>query len=175
MPIPIPKGGTVEKADAGIRVKGPHGTLTQRLPERIEVRIEAEQVTLHRPDDRKPTRALHGLSRALLANMVRGVAEPFVKELEIQGVGYRADVSGKTLNLQVGFSHPVAVPIPEGLKVSVDRNVVLKVEGVDRGRVGQFSADLRAIRPPEPYKGKGIRYLNEMVRRKVGKAATGGG
>jgi large subunit ribosomal protein L6 len=175
MPIPIPKGVTVEKTDAGIRVKGPHGTLTQRLPERIEVRIEAEQVTLHRPDDRKPTRALHGLSRALLANMVRGVAEPFVKELEIQGVGYRADVSGKTLNLQVGFSHPVAVPIPEGLKVSVDRNVVLKVEGVDRGRVGQFSADLRAIRPPEPYKGKGIRYLNEMVRRKVGKAATGGG
>ena len=105
--------------------------------------------------------------------MVRGVVKPFVKELEIQGVGYRADVSGNTLNLQLGFSHPVAVPGPDGLAVSVDRNVIVRVEGIDRRQVGQFAADLRGIRPPEPYKGKGIRYAGEQVKRKVGKAATG--
>jgi large subunit ribosomal protein L6 len=130
-------------------------------------------VRLTRPDDSTKTRALHGLARALVANMVRGVVEPFAKELEIQGVGYRADVSGKTLNLQLGFSHPIAVPVPDGLKVSVDRNVVIRVEGIDRHQVGQFAADLRELRPPEPYKGKGIRYLGEHVRRKVGKAAAG--
>jgi large subunit ribosomal protein L6 len=107
--------------------------------------------------------------------MVQGVVEPWVKELEIQGVGYRADVSGNKLNLLLGFSHPVEVVVPEGLKVSVDRNVIVKIEGIDRQQVGQFAADLRALRPPEPYKGKGIRYLDEQVRRKVGKAAAGAG
>ena len=174
-PIELPKGVTVESVEGGLRVKGPHGTLTGRVPDGIDVRIEAQTVTFHRPDDRKDSRSRHGLARALVANMVRGVAEPFVKELEIQGVGYRADVSGKTLNLQLGFSHPVAIPIPEGIKVSVDRNVVLRIQGVDREQVGQFAADLRSIRPPEPYKGKGIRYMDEKVRRKVGKAASGGG
>jgi len=116
---------------------------------------------------------MHGLARALVNNMVQGVVTPFVKELEIQGVGYRADVSGKNLNLNVGYSHPVAMPVPEGLKVSVDRNVIIKVEGIDRCQVGQFAADVRSVRPPEPYKGKGIRYQGEHIRRKVGKAATG--
>jgi large subunit ribosomal protein L6 len=105
--------------------------------------------------------------------MVRGVSKPFVRELEIQGVGYRADVSGKTLRIQIGFSHPVEVPIPDGIKVSVDRNVVVRLEGVNRQQVGQFAADIRGIRPPEPYKGKGIRYMGEQVRRKVGKAGAG--
>jgi large subunit ribosomal protein L6 len=105
--------------------------------------------------------------------MVRGVTKPFVRELEIQGVGYRADVSGRTLRIQVGFSHPVEVPIPEGIKVSVDKNVLLRLEGVSRQQVGLFAADVRAIRPPEPYKGKGIRYVGEKVRRKVGKAGAG--
>lgn len=171
-PIELPKGVTVESVEGGLRVKGPHGTLTGRVPDGIDVRIEAQTVTFHRPDDRKDSRSRHGLARALVANMVRGVAEPFVKELEIQGVGYRADVSGKTLNLQLGFSHPVAIPIPEGIKVSVDRNVVLRIQGVDREQVGQFAADLRSIRPPEPYKGKGVRYRGEYVRQKAGKKAA---
>jgi large subunit ribosomal protein L6 len=172
-PVEIPKGVSVERAPGGLRVKGPHGTVTERLPAAIDVEIDGSQLRFSRRDDRKPTRALHGLARALAANMVRGVTQPFVKELEIQGVGYRADVSGKTLRIQIGFSHPVEVAIPEGIKVSVDRSVVLRVEGVSRQQVGQFAADLRAIRPPEPYKGKGIRYVGEKVRRKVGKAGAG--
>jgi len=172
-PIAIPQGVTVECTDGVVRVKGPKGTLNEALPRGIGMAVESGQVRFSRPDDSTKTRALHGLARALVANMVRGVVEPFAKELEIQGVGYRADVSGKTLNLQLGFSHPIAVPVPDGLKVSVDRNVVIRVEGIDRHQVGQFAADLRELRPPEPYKGKGIRYLGEHVRRKVGKAAAG--
>ena len=169
----LPKGVVCERTPDGVRVKGPAGTVTERLPAAIGVEIDGGQVRFTRPDDRKPTRALHGLARALVANMVRGVTTPFVRELEIQGVGYRADVSGKTLRLQVGFSHPVEVPIPEGIKVAVDKNVLVRLEGVNRQQVGLFAADLRAIRPPEPYKGKGIRYVGETVRRKVGKAGAG--
>jgi large subunit ribosomal protein L6 len=172
-PIPIPAGVSVEAVEGGIRVKGPKGTLTEGMPRGIRVAIEGGRVTFARPDDSVKTRALHGLARALVANMVKGVVEPFVQELEIQGVGYRADASGKQLNLQLGFSHPVAVPIPDGIKVSVDRNVVIRIEGIDRRQVGQFAANLRELRPPEPYKGKGIRYVGEHVRRKVGKAAAG--
>ena len=115
---------------------------------------------------------MHGLARAIVANMVKGVSEPFVKELEIQGVGYRADVTGGVLKLLLGFSHPVEIQVPEGLSVSVDRNVILKIEGISRMQVGQFAADIRSLRPPEPYKGKGIRYLGEQIRRKVGKAGA---
>ena len=171
--IAIPAGVTVEAQGASVRVKGPKGTLSEPLPRGITVSIEGGNVKFARPNDSTKTRALHGLARALVANMVRGVVEPFVKELEIQGVGYRADVQGKTLNLLLGFSHPVAVPVPDGLKVSVERNVLIKIEGIDRRQVGQFAANLRELRPPEPYKGKGIRYLGEHVRRKVGKAAAG--
>jgi large subunit ribosomal protein L6 len=158
-----------------VRVKGPKGTLTERLPEAIGVEVQGSEVVFARGDDKKDSRALHGLARALVANMVKGVMQPFVRELEIQGVGFRAEMSGKTLNMTLGFSHPVQVAVPDGLKVSVDRNVIVRVEGIDRRQVGQFAADLRRIRPPEPYKGKGIRYLGEHVRRKVGKAATGSG
>ena len=172
MPIEIPSGVTCERIPGGVRVKGPAGTVSERLPAAIGVEIGGGQVRFTRPDDRKPTRALHGLARALVANMVRGVVKPFVRELEIQGVGYRADVSGKTLRIQIGFSHPVEVPIPDGIKASVDKNVLVRLEGVSRQQVGQFAADLRAIRPPEPYKGKGIRYVGEKVRRKVGKAGA---
>ena len=171
-PIPIPQGVTVDLADGVVRVKGPKGTLSERMPPRIEVTIEGGQVTLERPDDRKQSRALHGLARALVANMVKGVTEQFRKELEIQGVGYRADVQGGKVLLNVGFSHPVEAEIPKGLEVSVDRNVVIRIEVPSHQQVGQFAADLRAIRPPEPYKGKGIRYLDERVRRKVGKAGV---
>jgi large subunit ribosomal protein L6 len=172
-PVDLPSGVVCERIEGGVRVKGPAGTVSERLPASIGVEIGGGQVRFTRPDDRKPTRALHGLARALVANMVRGVSKPFVRELEIQGVGYRADVSGKTLRIQIGFSHPVEVPIPDGIKVSVDRNVVVRMEGVSRQQVGQFAADLRAIRPPEPYKGKGIRHMGETVRRKVGKAGAG--
>jgi large subunit ribosomal protein L6 len=144
----------------------------QGIPHGISVEVAGGLVRFAREDDRKPTRALHGLSRALVANMVKGVTEGFSKLLDIEGVGYRAEVDGKRLRLALGFSHPVLLEIPQGLKVSVERNVRIKIEGIDRQLVGQFSADVRAIRPPEPYKGKGIRYTAERVRRKVGKAGA---
>jgi large subunit ribosomal protein L6 len=174
-PIPLADGVSVEVKGDEIHVKGPKGKLSAKIPSDIKVEIEAGQVRFERPDERRPTRALHGLARALVANMVHGVVTPFVKKLEIQGVGYRADVSDKTLNLLLGFSHPVSMPIPEGLEVVVDRNVMISVTGIDRQQVGQFAADVRSLRPPEPYKGKGIRYENEQVRRKVGKAGVSAG
>jgi large subunit ribosomal protein L6 len=173
--IPIPDGVSVKRTEDIVEVKGPKGTLTEKVPTAISMTVADGTISFARVDEKKETRALHGLARALVNNMVCGVVTPFVKELEIQGVGYRADVSGKNLNLNVGYSHPVAFPVPEGLKVSVDRNVIVKIEGIDRCRVGQFAANVRAVRPPEPYKGKGIRYLGEQIRRKVGKAATGSG
>ena len=174
-PIPIPQGVTVERVEGGLRVKGPKGTLSEHLPQELGIVIEDGQVTFERPDDRKESRARQGLARSLVANMVRGVVEPWVKELQIQGVGYRADVSGKTLTLLLGFSHPVEIQVPDGIAVAADRSGLLRVEGIDRQQVGQFAADLRSIRPPEPYKGKGVRYADEQVRRKVGKAGAGSG
>jgi large subunit ribosomal protein L6 len=174
-PVEIPDGVSVSVSGDTVSVKGPKGQLSERVPAEIAVAVEGGEVQVTRPDDRKSTRALHGLARALVANMVTGVTSQFSKELEIQGVGYRADVQGKKLVLNVGYSHPVEMPVPEGLKVSVDRNVAVKIEGSDRQQVGQFAANIRSVRPPEPYKGKGIRYRDEHVRRKVGKAATGSG
>lgn len=174
-PIQLPDGVSVDRKGDVVHVKGPKGTLNDTIPNSIGMEVADGQVRFARHDDAKESRAMHGLARALVNNMVQGVVTPFVKELEIQGVGYRADVSGKKLNLNVGYSHPVEMPVPDGLKVSVDRNVIVKVEGIDRCQVGQFAADVRSVRPPEPYKGKGIRYLGEQVRRKVGKAATGAG
>jgi large subunit ribosomal protein L6 len=171
-PVPIPNGVSVDRVGDEIRVKGPKGLLSERMPAVIEVAIEASQVVFTRSDDRRESRALHGLARALVANMVVGVTQPFAKELEIQGVGYRAGCDAKTLTLTVGYSNPVSMEIPEGIKVSVDRNVIIRIEGISRQKVGQFAAEVRLVRPPEPYKGKGIRYLNERVRRKVGKAGT---
>jgi len=172
-PIAIPSGVTVDKIDGGLRVKGPKGTLSEQLPRSIGVEIEGGEVVFRRSQDSGPERALHGLVRALVANMVKGVVTPFTRELEIQGVGYRAEASGKKLTMLLGYSHPIEINVPEGLSVSVERNVIVRIEGIDRRRVGQFAANLRALRPPEPYKGKGIRYVNEHVRRKVGKAAAG--
>jgi large subunit ribosomal protein L6 len=171
-PVPIPSGVTVSVKEGEISVKGPKGTLTAKAPEGIRVEIAEGQARLARPDDRTETRAKHGLARASLANMITGVTKGFVRELEIQGVGYRAEVKGKKLALALGFSHPVEVAIPEGLSVSVAENRI-KIEGTDRCRVGQFASDVREIRAPEPYKGKGIRYVGEQIRRKVGKAAVG--
>jgi large subunit ribosomal protein L6 len=170
--ISVPNGVTANREGDVVTVKGPKGTLSERIPSNIDFDVADGTLTLKRKDDKKDTRAAHGLARALVANMVRGVTEPFSKELEIQGVGYRADVAGNTLKLLLGFSHPVEIPVPDGLKVSVDRNVIVKIEGISRMQVGQFAADIRSLRPPEPYKGKGIRYVGEHVRRKVGKAGA---
>jgi large subunit ribosomal protein L6 len=172
LPIPIPDGVMVKTSGNEIEVKGPKGTLTTKVPEIISVEIDEGVVRFVRPDDKRESRSLHGLTRALAANMVAGVTQGFSKTLEIQGVGYRAAVDAGVLNLALGFSHPVNMEIPEGLTVSVDGTTVVKIEGIDKQLVGQFAADVRAIRPPEPYKGKGIRYSGERVRRKVGKAGV---
>lgn len=168
-PVSIPSGVSVSAADGELRVKGPKGSLAERLPETIRAEVAEGEVRLTRGDDRKTTRALHGLARALVANMVTGVTEGFVRELEIHGVGYRAEVTGSKLRLALGFSHPVEMAVPEGLTVAVRENRI-RIEGTSRESVGQFAANVRRIRPPEPYKGKGIRYTGEHVRRKVGKA-----
>ncbi len=170
-PIPLPQGVRVERAGAEVHVSGPKGTLGQRLPGAIRIEVAEGEVRCHRPDDRKPTRALHGLVRALVANMVKGVTEGFRKDLDIEGVGYRAEVKGGKLNLTVGFSHPVEMVVPKGLEVVVEGSRI-RIAGADRCQVGQFAADVRDVRPPEPYKGKGIRYANERIRRKVGKAGA---
>ena len=170
--IPIPSGVTVNLSETDVQVKGPKGELSCAIPAGITAKVEDERLVFERPDDSKPARANHGLARALANNMIVGVSEGFVKRLEIEGVGYRADVKGKSLNLLLGFSHPVEMPIPEGLKVSVDQNTKVAIEGADKQTVGQFAADVRALRPPEPYKGKGVRYEDEHIRRKVGKAGA---
>ena len=170
--ITVPSGVDLAASGGEMRVKGPKGSLARPIPEGIEVDAADGSARLKRPDDSKGAKSRHGLARALLANMVTGVTEGFSKVLEIQGVGYRADTSGKKLNLTLGFSHPVAMDISEGLKVSVENNTLITVEGIDKEKVGQFAADVRKFRPPEPYKGKGIRYQGEQIRRKVGKAGA---
>ncbi|HEX6946657.1 MAG TPA: 50S ribosomal protein L6 [Acidimicrobiia bacterium] len=170
MPITVPSGVDVSVEGARIRVKGSRGELTRSLPERVSVDLTDGTLTVTRVDDSREARALHGLTRALLANMVTGVAEGYTKSLEIQGVGYRAAMKGSALELQVGFSHPVVVEPPEGITFEVPEPTKINVVGIDKELVGQVAADIRKIRPPEPYKGKGIRYAGEQVRRKAGKA-----
>ena len=172
MPIALPSGVEVKRGPDGVQVKGPKGVLTAKLPEKIEMKVHDGEIRFERPDDSKESRSLHGLARALTANLVTGVTEGFSKALEIQGVGYRAQVSGSTLNMLLGFSHPVDMPIPKGLSVKVEGGTQVVVEGIDKELVGQFAADIRSKRPPEPYKGKGVRYLGEHVRRKVGKTGA---
>jgi large subunit ribosomal protein L6 len=172
LPILLPSGVTAKLTDRVVEVKGPKGTLSTTLPATIGLDISDGELKLTRPDDKKQSRALHGLARALTANLVTGVTAGFQKALDIQGVGYRASVSGNTLNLLLGFSHPVDMPIPKGLQVKVENGTELMVEGMDKQAVGQFAADIRSKRPPEPYKGKGVRYRDEHVRRKVGKTGA---
>ena len=171
-PISLPDGVEVKVADAGVTAKGPKGTLTVSFDERISVAVDDGTVTLTRADDERRSRALHGLSRALLNNMVIGVSEGFSKELRAEGVGYRAALQGNRLELQVGFSHPVRIEAPEGITFEVPEPTRIIVTGIDKQLVGQVAADVRRVRPPEPYKGKGIRYVDEYVRRKAGKAGV---
>ncbi len=171
-PIAIPDGVSVNVANGEIQVKGPKGNLSCVVPEGIGAKVEDGRLVFERPKDTKALRALQGLARSLANNMVIGVSTGFTKLLEIEGVGYRAEVKEKVLNLLLGFSHPVEMQIPEGLKVAVEQNTRLSIEGADKQSVGQFAADVRALRPPEPYKGKGVRYAGEHIRRKVGKAGA---
>lgn len=152
-----------------VAVEGPKGKLQWTLPRQIKARLDGQRLAVERESESRSVRALHGLSRSLIANMVTGVTAGFVKDLEIQGVGFKAALQGKNLNLSLGFSHPVLFPIPEGIKITVADNTKVKVEGIDKKMVGQVAADIRGYYPPEPYKGKGIRYAGEKVLRKEGK------
>ena len=169
MPIAVPAGVTVDIAENNhVTVKGPKGTLERTLPKEMEIKLEDSQVTVARPNDVKKMKSLHGLTRTLINNMVIGVTEGYTKELEVNGVGYRASKSGKDLTLNLGFSHPVIMTDPEGLESKVDGNKII-VSGIDKEKVGQYAAEIRDKRRPEPYKGKGIKYADEVIRRKVGK------
>ena len=171
-PIEIPSGVTVEVSPGGsVKVTGPLGTLEQLVPARIQVAEDDGALNVTRPTDRGEDRALHGLTRTLVANMVEGVTKGFEKHLEIQGVGYRAQLKGSDLELAVGYSHPVTVNPREGISFEVPQPTQVIVKGTDKQMVGQTAAEIRKVRPPEPYKGKGIRYQGELVRRKVGKRA----
>ena len=172
MPIPLDSGVTVTVDSSTVSVKGPKGQLAQDLPRGITVKIEDQTITVSRQDDSKRQRALHGLCRALLANAVRGVSTGFEKRLEIHGVGFRADLTGKTLKLSLGYTQPVEFALPDGIEVKVEKNTRLLVSGCDRQQVGQVAANLRAFRPPDVYKLKGIRYANERLRKKAGKTAA---
>ena len=170
-PIPLPAGVTVSIDPESVRVNGPKGELSERVNRDIEVVQEGEEVLVRRPTDRGQHRALHGLTRTLVANMVEGVTAGFEKRLEIQGVGYRAALKGKNLELAVGYSHPVPIPAPEGIEFEVPQPTRIVVRGISKQLVGETAAIIRKQRPPEPYKGKGIRYEGEHVPRKVGKRA----
>ena len=173
MPISIPAGVDV-KIEAGnlVTVKGPKGTLTQQLHPAMTITQEGDVIHVTRPNDEKANRSLHGLTRTLLHNMVVGVTEGYKKELEINGIGYRAQKTGTQVTMNLGFSHPVVVDEIEGITIEVPEPTKLVIEGIDKQKVGQFAAEVRSKRPPEPYKGKGIKYANEVIRRKEGK--TGG-
>ena len=173
MPIAIPAGVTVEVAENNkVTVKGPKGTLERVLPSEMDIKVEGAEVLVSRPNDLKKMKSLHGLTRTLIHNMVVGVTEGFEKKLEVNGVGYRAAKSGKKLTLNLGYSHPVEMIDPEGLEAVVEGQNVIIVKGIDKEKVGQFAAEIRTKRPPEPYKGKGIRYSGEHVRRKAGKTGA---
>ena len=171
-PITVPSSVTVTLDGPTVNVKGPQGTLERTLPEGITIAQEGDTLLVTRPDDERRHRALHGLSRSLVANMVSGVTDGFTKELEIVGVGYRATAKGPSaLELALGFSHPVLVDAPDGITFEVPVPTRIVVKGIDKERVGQVAADIRKLRKPEPYKGKGVRYAGERVLRKAGKAA----
>jgi large subunit ribosomal protein L6 len=170
MPVPVPSGVEVSVSGQDVTVKGPKGSLDRTFPERVSIMVEDGEAVVDRADDTREAKALHGLSRALLANMVTGVSDGFRRELDIVGVGYRAALKGSALEMQLGFSHSVPFPAPDGITFEVPEQTKIIVSGIDKEQVGQVAANIRKIRPPEPYKGKGIRYTGEYVRRKAGKA-----
>ena len=171
-PIAIPAGVEVVVDGSTVTVKGAKGTLTRTMNSNITITKDGDTITVTRPNDQKENRSLHGLTRTLIANMIEGVSNGFKKELEINGIGYRADVKNNVLTMKIGFSHDVIMEAPEGITVEVNGNKVT-VSGADKQKVGQFAAEIREKRPPEPYKGKGIKYVDEYIRRKEGKAGKG--
>src|SRR5688572_16545090 len=171
-PVPVPKGVSVDLQGSTVAVKGPRGELRRSLHPGMKLALADGAFTVERPSEDKRHKALHGLTRTLVQNMVEGVSKGFSKTLEIQGVGYKAEAKPYGVNLIVGYSHPVKYEAPKGIKISVENNTVVKIEGADKEVVGQVAAELRSVRPPEPYKGKGIRYQGEQVRRKAGKTGA---
>lgn len=169
LPVAIPSGVKISLDGNNMTVSGPMGTLSQVLHERMSIAVETDQITVTRPTDDKPDCALHGLTRSLINNMVIGVTTGFQKNLEINGVGYRAEINGKTLTLSLGYSHPVVYELPEGISVEVEKQTKLAVKGIDKQLVGSAAAKIRSFRQPEPYKGKGIKYADEHIVRKAGK------
>ena len=170
MPIAVPAGVTVEIAENNkVTVKGPKGTLERVLPAEMDIKMEGSEIVVSRPNDLKKMKSLHGLTRTLIHNMVIGVTEGYEKKLEINGVGYRAQKQGKKLVLALGYSHPVEMEDPEGIETVLDGQNIIIVKGIDKEKVGQYAAEIRSKREPEPYKGKGIKYDTEVIRRKVGK------
>ena len=171
-PISVPSNVKVGIAEGEVRVEGPKGKLNQRVHPRMKVSFRENTLLVERPTNIRTDRALHGLTRSLLQNMVRGVTEGYTKELEIEGVGYKAQVSGKRLILNLGFSHPIEYPIPEGIEIKTPKPTQVMVIGTDRQKVGQVAAEIRHFHEPEPYKGKGVRYVGEVIRRKQGKTTA---
>ncbi|HYC33642.1 MAG TPA: 50S ribosomal protein L6 [Gemmatimonadales bacterium] len=171
-PVVVPKGVTVEVQGNTVGAKGPKGELRRTFHPEMQLSLADGQVSVARPSDDKRHKALHGLTRTLVQNMMEGVSKGYLKTLEIQGVGYKAEAKPYGVNLIVGFSHPVKYEAPQGIKISVENNTVVKIEGADKEIVGQVAAELRQVRPPEPYKGKGIRYQGEQIRRKAGKTGA---
>jgi large subunit ribosomal protein L6 len=169
IPVPVPPKVKVELQGRKVFVEGPKGKLDFELPKRMSIKLDGGNMLISRDGDDAQARALHGLSRALVNNMVKGVSDGFVKKLEIQGVGFKAAVQGKVVNLVLGYSHPINYPIPDQISVKVEENTKLTIEGPSKQLVGQVAAEIRSFYPPEPYKGKGVRYANEKVRRKEGK------
>jgi large subunit ribosomal protein L6 len=174
LPIAVPSGVDVALNDATVTVKGPKGQLSQHILPVVEVVIDGGQVVVTRKRDDKPGRSAHGLTRTLVANMIDGVTKGFRKSLELQGVGFRVAKAGNDLNFSLGFSHPVTYAAPDGIAFTVEGTNRVHVDGIDKQRVGQVAAEIRNLRPPEPYKGKGIRYAGELVRKKLGKAGKAG-
>ena len=169
MPIVVPKEVKVAYDISKVEVTGPKGRLLHSLPQGITVSVEDGKILVQRPNDQRTSRSLQGLTRSLIANMVAGVTQGFEKKLEIVGVGFKADVDGKALKLTLGFSHPISFPLPEGIRAEVEKQTLVTLKGIDRQQVGTLAAKLRSIKPPEPYKGKGVRYFGERIRKKVGK------
>jgi large subunit ribosomal protein L6 len=171
-PITVPQGVTVTAQGQKVAVKGPKGQLERTITLPITVKVEGANVVVARPDESRTAKSLHGLSRTLINNMVEGVTKGYEKKLHIEGVGFKAEVAGATLSLNVGFTHTIKFPIPAGVKITVDKNVDLSVSGIDKELIGQTAATIRSFRPPDVYKGKGIMYLGEKLRKKVGKAGA---
>lgn len=172
LPVNIPQGVDVSLNDLTLQVKGPKGTLTRELSPIVNVEVTDQTIQVKRKDDSLKSRSLHGLTRALIFNMVHGVSQGFTRVLEIQGTGYRADVQSNVLNLSLGYAHPVNYVLPKGISASVERQTVIRLEGIDKELLGQTAANIRGLRTVEPYKGKGIRYSDERVHRKAGKAGS---